>query len=57
MENVVLRGDSGLVDVVVEELNCVRVDGGFFVPTNKLLALVVVEGGTDIETLARAEFP
>ena len=44
-------------DVGVAELNCVRVEVGLGLLINELIAALVVEGWTNIETLARAEFP
>ena len=56
MDNAILRGDSWLGDVVVAELNCVRVEGGIDLLIGNLIAEVVLEVGTSIETLLRADF-
>ena len=56
-ENAIFRGDSWLGDIGVAELSCVRVEGGLGLFINKMIAAILVEGRTNIETLARAELP
>ena len=39
------------------EFDCVRVEGGLGLFINNMIAAILVEGRTNIETLARAELP
>ena len=57
MENTILRGDSLLGDVGVEKLHCIRVEGDLGLLIHNTISAVVVEGGSDIESLTRVEFP
>ena len=57
MDNTTLGGDSRLGDVGVAGLNCIRVEGGLSILIDYIIEVLVVEGGTNIETLTRAEYP
>ena len=48
MDNTILRGNSRLGDVVVTEINCIKVEGGLGLLIDDMIAAVVVEGGTKI---------
>ena len=56
MDNKILRDDSRLGDVVMAEIHRVGVEGGLGLLIHKMIAAVVAEGGSDIESLTRAEF-
>ena len=57
MDDAVAFGHCGLGEVVVEELDGVRVAKGFGDPAHNVEAAVVVEGGANVEALAAAEVP
>ena len=48
MDNTLLNGDIRLGDVGMVELHCVVVEGGLGLLIHKMIAALVVEGGSDI---------
>ena len=57
VDDAVALGYCGLGEVVVEELDGVRVAKGFGDSVHNVEAAVVIEGRADVETLAVAEVP
>ena len=57
MDDAVPLGHCGLGEVVVEELNSIRVAKGFGDSIHHIEATVVVEGGANVEAFAAAEVP
>ena len=57
MEDEVFVSDGWLGEVVVMEFDCVREEKGFGGGVDNVEAAVVIEGGSNVETITAAEVP